>query len=143
MGIGDSIEEAARNAVEDLAGTADRTDDGHAPDPGDPNEEIRVHSSISEGSNATEPVDPTENPPGTAPEQPPAGPDDVPPLDDPHATPSPGENPEPGESPDLGTTAGARQDVPGPGGLPAPDPGDLRADPSEADGDPSTSMGRG
>src|SRR6188472_2277664 len=106
MGIGDSIEEAARNAVEDLAGTADRTDDGHAPDPGDPNEEIRVHSSISEGSNATEPVDPTENPPGRPPEQPPAGPDDVPPLDDPHATPSPGENPEPGESPDLGTTAG-------------------------------------
>lgn len=142
MGIGDSIEEAAKNAVADLAGTADRTDDGHAPDPGDPNEDIRVHSSISAGSNATDPVDPTENPPGTPPEQPPARPDDVPPLDDPRGTP-PGENPESGESPDLGTTAAAQQNVPGPGGLPSPDPGDLRADPSEADGDPSTSMGRG
>jgi len=143
MGIGDSIEEAAKNAVEDLAGTADRTDDGHAPDPGDPNEKIRVHSSISEGSNATDSVDPTENPPGAPPEQPPARPNDVPPLDDPQGTPAPGENPEPGDTPGLGTTGAAQQDVPGPGGLPAPDPGELRADPSEADGDPSASMGRG
>ena len=143
MGIGESIEKAAKNAVEDLAGTADRTDDGHAPDPADPNEKIRVHSSISEGSNATDSVDPTENPAGAPPEQPPARPNDAPPLDDPQGTPAPGENPEPGDTPDLGSTAAAQQDVPGPGGLPAPDPGERRADPSEADGDPSASMGRG
>lgn len=141
MGIGDSIGEAAKNAVEDLAGTAPRTDDGHVPDPGDPNGEIRVHSSISEGSNATDAVDPTENPPGTPPERPQTRPDDAPPLDDPHAAPAPGGTPGPGENPDPGTGVGRQ--TPGPGGLPVPDPGDLRADPSEADGDPSTSMGRG
>lgn len=141
MGIGDSIEEAAKNAVEDLAGTAPRTDDGHAPDPGDPHEEIRVHSSISEGSNAADTVDPGDNPPGTPPERPQTRPDDTPPLGDPHQAPAPGETPEPGEGPDVGTDR--LRDTPGPGGLPEPEPGDLRADPSEAGGDPTTSMGRG
>ena len=141
MGIGDSIEEAAKNAVEDLAGTAPRTDDGHAPDPGDPNEEIRVHSSISEGSNAADTVDPGDNPPGTPPERPQTRPDDTPPLGDPHQAPAPDETPEPGEGPDVGTDR--LRDTPGPGGLPEPEPGDLRADPSEAGGDPTTSMGRG
>jgi hypothetical protein len=122
MGIEESIEKAARNAVEDLAGTALRTDDGHVPDPGDPKETIRVHSSISEGSNASDTVEPGEKPPGTPSESPQTRPDDTPPLDDPHQVPA-------------GT--------PGPAGLPEADPGDLRADPSEADGDPTTSMGRG
>lgn len=147
MGIGDSIEEAAKNAVENLAGTAPRTDDGHVPDPGNPNEEIRVHSSISEGANATDTADPGEDPPGTPPERPETRPDDSPPLDDPHQTPAPGEYPEPGGSPGLGAdgpgTNAASHGTQGPGGLPDPDPGDLRADPSEADGDPTTSMGRG
>ncbi|WP_144406260.1 hypothetical protein [Arthrobacter sp. SPG23] len=148
MGIGDSIEKAARNAVEDLAGTAPRTDDGHVPDPGDPNEDIRVHSSISESSNATDSVDPGETPPGMPPERPRTRPDDAPPLDDPHGAPAPGESPDRGENPDGGEDPGLRSGAaghgtPGPAGLPDPDPGDLRADPSEADGDPSTSMGRG
>lgn len=146
MGIGDSIEEAARNAVEDLAGTAPRTDDGHVPDPGNPNEDIRVHSSISEGSNATDTVDPGETPPGTPPERPRTRPDDAPPLDDPHQLPEPGGSPEPGEGPGVGNTgpgAASGHGTPGPGGLPEPDPGELRADPSEAGGDPGTSMGRG
>src|SRR3954453_4247233 len=54
MGIGDGIKKAAENAMEDLAGVSRPTDDGHVPEPGNPNEEIRVHSSISEGSNAAD-----------------------------------------------------------------------------------------
>jgi hypothetical protein len=57
MGIGDGIEKAAENAMEDLAGISRPTDDGHAPEPGNPDEEIRVHSSISEGSNAADDSD--------------------------------------------------------------------------------------
>jgi hypothetical protein len=89
MGIGDSIEEAARNAVEDLAGTAPRTDDGHTPEPGDPEENIRVHSSISEGSNAADSMDPGETPADTPPERPQTRPAESPPLDDPHGSPAP------------------------------------------------------
>jgi hypothetical protein len=141
MGIGDSIEEAARNAVEDLAGTAPRTDDGHTPEPGDPEENIRVHSSISEGSNAADSMDPGETPADTPPERPQTRPAESPPLDDPHGSPAPGESPDPGDNPGLSDSS--RRSAPGPGGLPEPEPGDLRADPSEADGDPLTSMGRG
>ncbi len=54
MGIGDNISKAAENAFEDMAGLSKPTDDGHVPDPGAPDEEINVHSSISEGSNATD-----------------------------------------------------------------------------------------
>jgi hypothetical protein len=36
MGIGDRIEKAAENAMEDLAGTPSPTDDAHVPDPGAP-----------------------------------------------------------------------------------------------------------
>ena len=54
MGIGDSIKKGAEYAMEDLAGTAKKSDDGHTPDPGDPHDEVQVHSSISEGSNAME-----------------------------------------------------------------------------------------
>jgi hypothetical protein len=52
MGIGDSIGKAAENAMEDLAQTSDPTDDAHVPEPGASDEDIQVHSSISEGSNA-------------------------------------------------------------------------------------------
>jgi hypothetical protein len=54
MGVGESIEKAAENAMKDLSGTAERTDDGHVPDPGDPNDNVEVHSSLSEGSNTME-----------------------------------------------------------------------------------------
>lgn len=51
MGIGDNVR-AAEHALKDLAGLSERTDDGHVPEPGDPDETIKVHSSISEGFNA-------------------------------------------------------------------------------------------
>jgi hypothetical protein len=54
MGIGDSIGRAAENAMEDLAGTSDATEQLHVPEPTDPNDDVEVHSSISEGSNAME-----------------------------------------------------------------------------------------
>jgi hypothetical protein len=52
MGIGDSIGKAAENAMEDLAQTSEPTDDAHTPEPGASDEDVQVHSSISEGSNA-------------------------------------------------------------------------------------------
>ena len=52
MGIGDSISKAAENAMENLGGTAKKFDDGHTPDPDNPRDDVQVHSSISEGSNA-------------------------------------------------------------------------------------------
>jgi len=54
MGIGDSIKKGADNAMKDLAGTADKSDDAHTPDPGNPYDDVEVHSSLSEGSNAME-----------------------------------------------------------------------------------------
>lgn len=147
MGIGDSIKKGAEYAMEDLAGTADKSDDGHAPDPGNPREEVQVHSSISEGSNAMAAereeagapaggraaTDPTAAPPGeepTDPTRPPGAPLDNP-ADDPD------------NEPPLGDPGPGPNSVPGPGGLPETQPGQLRADPSEGDGDPTVSMGRG
>ncbi|WP_247041592.1 hypothetical protein [Arthrobacter rhizosphaerae] len=152
MGIGDNIKKAAENAMKDLGGTADHVDDAHAPEPGQRDDDIQVHSSISEGSNAMDdetddypqhqgmsaggfaepgqsgppqsgtdssfPDTPEQPPPGTPPDRPETLPDDSPPLG----------------NPDAPT---------GPAGLPNPDPEELRADPSEADGDPTSSMGRG
>ncbi|UUL76693.1 hypothetical protein NG819_02660 [Pseudarthrobacter sp. Fe7] len=54
MGIGDSIGKAAENAMEDLAGTSKPTEKTDVPDPADPNDDVEVHSSLSEGSNALE-----------------------------------------------------------------------------------------
>jgi hypothetical protein len=157
MGIGDNIKKAAENALEDLGGTSDPVDDAHVPEPGQRDDDVQVHSSISEGSNAMDddaddypqrqgmsaggfaeqpepepersepdqsgrggsfPENPNQPPPGTPPERPETLPDDSPPLGNP-------------ETPK------------GPAGLPDPDPEELRADPSEADGDPTSSMGRG
>ena len=135
MGIGDSISNAAENAMEDLGGTAEKSDDGHAPDPGNPRDDIQTHSSISEGSNASDSEpgsDPTREAPSRgAPGDPAGSPLDAPP-------PAPTE--EPGGTPPLNDP----HDGPGPGGLPAPGPEDLRADPSEGAEDPGAgSMGRG
>ena len=52
MGIGDSIGKAAENAMEDLAGTSSPTENARVPEPTDPNSDVEVHSSISEGSSA-------------------------------------------------------------------------------------------
>jgi hypothetical protein len=54
MGIGDSIGKASENAMEDLAGTSKPTEKMDVPDPVDPNDDVEVHSSLSEGSNAME-----------------------------------------------------------------------------------------
>jgi hypothetical protein len=133
MGIGDSIEQAAENAMEDLGGVSEATDDGHAPEPGAPDEEIKVHSSISEGSNALEDTDET---PGRS-----SGPPQSPHLDE-NTGPGGGRAGRPDAAADA-EVRGVPRDVPGPGGLPGPDPDALRADPSESDEDPSADMGRG
>lgn len=156
MGIGDSIRNAAENAMKDLGGTAEPHDDAHVPEPGAPDDEIKVHSTISEASNTMEaaederrsdepagsdgqdrPAQRSESGAGTSGDAPPAG---------------------GGTSGESGTAAGTGQPgtgqsgegtvtppghVPGPGGLPAPEPDELRADPTEADKDPSTGTGRG
>jgi len=54
MGIGDSIGKAAENAMEDLAGTSKPAEKMDVPDPANPNDDVEVHSSLSEGSNAME-----------------------------------------------------------------------------------------
>ena len=146
MGIGDNVRGAAENALKDLAGLSGPNDDAHAPEPGDPSDEIKVHSSISEGSNAGEAraetggdgTDRTSGPVdvhghGSAGH---IARDD----DGPGAS---GGNAPADEDEDAKSVATPPHGVPGPGGLPEPNPDGLRADPSEGDADPTTSMGRG
>jgi hypothetical protein len=157
MGIGDSISKAAENAMKDLGGTADKSDDAHAPDPDNPRDDVQVHSSISEGSNALDgetggsgaaagsgPADGTasgtvprsDSEPGSDPSREAPGDPGGSPLD----APPPAPTEEPGGTPPLNDP----HYVPGPGGLPDPNPEDLRADPSEGAEDPGVgSMGRG
>jgi hypothetical protein len=151
MGIGDSISKAAENAMENLGGTAKKFDDGHTPDPDNPRDDVQVHSSISEGSNALDgetrdagtssspgagPRPGSDSEPGTDPSR--ATPGD--PAGSPLDSPPPAPTEEPGGTPPLDDP----HDVPGPGGLPDSDPGDLRADPSEGTEDPGAgSLGRG
>ncbi|SDL99767.1 hypothetical protein [Arthrobacter sp. ok362] len=141
MGLGDSIAKTAKNAMEDLGGLSEPTDDGHVPDPGAPEEEIKVHSSISEGSNAADEPRGTDELPGQAAADGRNGSTvrGNGAFGDAGAARGSGDA---GEAPDSNTFAPSR-DVPGPGGLPDPDPDDLRADPSESDVDPSSGMGRG
>lgn len=148
MGIGDSIGKAAENAMKDLGGTAKKSDDGHAPDPGNPRDDVQVHSSISEGSNALDAENRdagagsshaagvgTASEPGTDPSRATPGDPSGSPLD----APPPAPTEEPGGTPPLNDPHA----VPGPGGLPEPDLEDLRADPSEGAEDPGLgSMGR-
>ncbi len=142
MGIGDSIGKAAENAMEDLAGTSKPTETAHVPEPTDPNDDVEVHSSISEGSNAME-AEKQKAPGPTAGAAP--GPVSESPF---------GGDLEPDEADDDGGLAGgasapaggspaSQRGVPGSGGLPESNPDELRADPSEGDQDPSTSTGRG
>jgi len=138
MGVEDSIRKATENAMEDLAGTSDPVKDGQVPEPGEKDDDIQVHSSISEGSNAMdEDLTPKEDRP-TGRRRAPGEPD--------------GGTDRRSQAADGGTHRGEdtddinpanRGDVAGPAGLPSGDPDDLRADPSEGGGDPSTSMGRG
>ncbi|MGO4144548.1 hypothetical protein AB4Y77_05630 [Paenarthrobacter sp. YAF11_1] len=133
MGVEDSIRKATENAMEDLAGTSDPVDNGHVPEPGQKDDDIQVHSSISEGSNAMDSDVPGENgAPGRhrADGAPDGGWDRRDQRDD------------AGAQQENGNTPKAEGDVSGPAGLPENDPDDLRADPSEGGTDPSTSMGR-
>lgn len=146
MGIGDSIGKAAENAMEDLAGTSDPTEKMDIPDPADPNDDVEVHSSLSEGSNAMEAE--KQEAPGLKTG---AAPDPV------SSSPLGGDSGDtdrdgsgPGTTDDDGGLAGgatapagaAGGRVAGPAGLPDGNPDELRADPSEGDQDPSTSTGR-
>ena len=152
MGIGDSIGKAAENAMEDLAGTSKPTEKTDVPDPTDPNDDVEVHSSLSEGSNAMEaekqkaPGLKTGAAPGPVSENPFGGDADE------AGNAERGE--QTGRAPDDARLAGdataptggagATQGSPGvSGGLPESNPDELRADPTEGDQDPSTSTGRG
>jgi hypothetical protein len=157
MGIGDSIGKAAENAMEDLAQTSDPTDDAHAPEPGASDEDIQVHSSISEGSNARDGeagpragVHTTSTPQGTSAGTGTAATSDTTSrydLDaaDESAGSAASRSATSGGIGAAGTTDApeAARGVPGPAGLPDPDPEELRADPSEGDQDPGTGLGRG
>lgn len=155
MGIGDSIGKAAENAMGDLAGTSEPTDDAHAPEPGAKDEDIQVHSSISEGSNAMDDDDTapgagtgrtayTPQGPGTEA----SGGAGTPAAAGGTAGGSAGGGPGTGAGTQDAGGVGAAEGsgtpghVAGSAGLPDPDPDELRADPSEADQDPTTGMGR-
>ncbi|TLM81389.1 hypothetical protein FDW83_16425 [Pseudarthrobacter sp. NamE2] len=151
MGIGDSIGKAAENAMEDLAGTSKPTEKLNVPEPTDPNDDVEVHSSISEGSNAMEaekekaPGLKTGPAPGPVSENPFGG--DVDETDNDRAEAGRGTGdaglagsataPGGGEESTKGRVSGVS------GGLPDSNPDELRADPTEGDQDPSTSTGRG
>ncbi|MFJ6454926.1 hypothetical protein [Paenarthrobacter sp. NPDC091669] len=140
MGVEDSIRKTAENAMEDLAGTSDPVANGRVPEPGDKDDDIQVHSSISEGSNAMDSDVPGENAGAgrhRADGAPDGGRDFGDQRDDAGARREDGNaRREDGDIPK------AEGDVSGPAGLPENDPDDLRADPSEGGADPSTSMGR-
>ncbi|HEU4666224.1 MAG TPA: hypothetical protein VFS79_01065 [Arthrobacter sp.] len=152
MGIGDSIGKAAENAMEDLAGTSKPTEKTHVPDPTDPNDDVEVHSSLSEGSNAMEAE--KEKAPGLKTGAAP-GPVSANPMggDAEASNPASGYGRDGKDQDDDGLTGSASAPrggspvgaggVPGSGGLPESNPDELRADPSEGDQDPSTSTGRG
>ena len=139
MGVEDSIRKTAENAMEDLAGTSDPVNDGRVPEPGQKDDDIQVHSSISEGSNSMDSDVPGEN-------------DDPRTAGHGHGTTASHGTASHETTHDADTrrdsdadtdVSAASGDVSGPAGLPQDDPDDLRADPSEGGGDPSTSMGRG
>lgn len=132
MGIGDNISKAAENAMEDLAGTSKPTDKSDVPEPTDPNSDVEVHSSLSEGSNAMEAE--KEKAPGLKP-GPATGPVS--------ANPAPSDNERGTTESEQADTPDVPRDVPGPAGLPESDPGELRADPGEGGEDPSAGLGRG
>lgn len=150
MGMGDSIGKAAENAMEDLAGTSDPVEKRDVPDPSDPNSDVEVHSSLSEGSNAME-AEKQKAPglkagaaPGPVSESPFGG--DVDGRSNDRANDDDGGLAGSASAP--GGAAGSASDgvtgnVSGvAGGLPDSNPDELRAHPTEGDQDPSTSTGR-
>ena len=144
MGIGDSIGKAAENAMEDLAGTSKPSENAQVPEPTDPNSDVEVHSSISEGSDAMEAE--KEKAPGlkTGSATGPVSSNPASTGNDPAASAgSSGSDAGAPSEPDTPTGAqDVPRDVPGSAGLPEGDPDALRADPGEGDEDPSTGLGR-
>ncbi|MDP9887548.1 hypothetical protein [Pseudarthrobacter enclensis] len=145
MGIGDSIGKAAENAMEDLAGTSKPTEKMDVPDPADPNDDVEVHSSLSEGSNAME-AEKQKAPglkAGAAPAplstSPLGGDVDETDNDSAHND----RTDDGGLAGDASAPTGRGRTAAGPAGLPDSNPDELRADPTEGDADPSTSTGRG
>lgn len=157
MSIGDSIGKAAENAMEDLAGTSEPTEKMNVPEPTDPNDDVEVHSSISEGSNAME-AEKQKAPglkagaaPGPVAENPFGGDSETNDADGGTGQAGTGQGTTGqddgglagGASAPAGGSPASQRGVPGSGGLPESNPDELRADPSEGDQDPSTSTGRG
>jgi hypothetical protein len=137
MGIGESIGKAAENAMEDLAGTSSPTANAKVPEPTDPNSDVEVHSSISEGSNAM--AAEKEKAPGLK-AGPATGPVSSRPMEADAGRDAPAGGAADSAAPD--DAEDVPRDVPGPAGLPDGDPDALRADPGEGDQDPSTELGR-
>jgi hypothetical protein len=145
MGIEESINKAAENAMEDLAGTSDPVKGDQVPEPNQKADDIQVHSSLSEGSNAMDSDTPEDQAQATSGRSgashdssaPATGDGGV--QQDTGITDSDINQDREGDQ-DIPTASG---DVPGPAGLPDGDPDALRADPSEGGEDPSTNMGRG
>ncbi|MFD5278371.1 hypothetical protein ACFWIX_12535 [Pseudarthrobacter sp. NPDC058362] len=135
MGIGDSIGKAAENAMEDLAGTSDPAEKSNVPDPTNPNDDVEVHSSISEGSNAMEAEE--QKAPGLKTGAAP-GPVSEGPVSDSPLGGDAERGPQRGGGGGTDAAAPAPEHVAGPGGLPEGDPEELRADPSEGGQDPAT-----
>ncbi|MCE3244247.1 MAG: hypothetical protein K0S72_370 [Arthrobacter sp.] len=155
MGIGDSIGKAAENAMEDLAGTSEPTDDAHVPEPGAKDDDIQVHSSISEGSNAMDDDDSpagagtgrTGSSQGTGTAAGGGAGTGGAAADSTAGTAAEGDTGTGTGIQDAGGIGAAEGSgtpghVAGSAGLPDPDPDELRADPSEADQDPTTGLGR-
>jgi len=139
MGVEDSIRKATENAMEDLAGTSKPVNDQQVPEPGEKDDDIQVHSSISEGSNAMDQDLPSKENRPTGRRRAPGEPDGGTRA----ASSDYDGGTHRGEDPTAASGDASSGDVAGPAGLPSGDPDDLRADPSEGGGDPSTSMGRG
>lgn len=141
MSAHDEISKAVENAMEDLAGTSEPTDDGHVPEPGKPGEPIKVNSSVSEATNASEAE--REGPPtdGSSPDGTSTGPREA----DSQTPPVSLHAADVDRSPRVeGVTAqAARSRPPGPAGLPEHDPQGGTSEALESDEDPSVGMGRG
>ncbi len=139
MGVEDSIRKATENAMEDLASTSQPVNDQQVPEPGEKADDIQVHSSISEGSNATDQDLPAKENRPTGRRRAPGEPDGGARV----ASSDSDDETHRAEDTTSATGDASSGDVTGPAGLPSGDPDDLRADPSEGSDDPSTSMGRG
>ncbi|MCI0144187.1 hypothetical protein KNN17_21810 [Arthrobacter bambusae] len=140
MSARDEISKAAESAM-DLARSSEPNDDGHVPHPGRPGEPIKGNSSVSEATNATAAAREAAGAGGSSVDAPSSGlregnsQTSAESLDSTDAGRSPGA--------EGASAEAARSRVPGPAGLPEPDPQDGTSEALESDEDPSVGMGRG